>query len=251
MLAATASSVAVAGCTGDGDETETPGDGAGAPDGDAGSDGGDGTDDAAAEPSAETTTGPTADGTQTEGDETQTGGAEALVQVTSHDLGAILVGPDGMTLYNFDSDTQGAGESTCYDGCAEAWPPLTVEDESAVTAGSEVTAELTTFERDDGSLQVAANGWPLYYFASDEEPGDANGQGANDVWWVLRPDGTPVRPDATATVGGTATDADDETGGETDEATTDGAETDTDEETTDGGTATDDDGYDYPALERR
>ncbi|MFC6731773.1 hypothetical protein [Haladaptatus sp. GCM10025893] len=45
----------------------------------------------------------------------------------------------------------------------------------------------------EGSTQVAAAGWPLYYFAPDENPGDANGQGVNDVWWVLRPDGTPVR----------------------------------------------------------
>lgn len=37
-------------------------------------------------------------------------------------------------------------------------------------------------ERDDGSMQVIGAGWPLYHFASDEEPGDVNGQGVNDVW---------------------------------------------------------------------
>jgi len=58
--------------------------------------------------------------------------------------------------------------------------------------GDGVSAELTTFEREDGSTQVAADGWPLYYFAPDEAPGDAKGQGVNDVWWVLAPDGTPV-----------------------------------------------------------
>lgn len=118
----------------------------------------------------------------------------ATVAVSPHpDHGEILVGPDGMTLYMFDQDTRGEPASTCYEGCAEAWPPLTVEGEP--TAGEGVSAELTTFERDDGSTQVAAGGWPLYHFASDSQPGDATGQGVNDVWWVLRPDGTPAKPD--------------------------------------------------------
>jgi len=92
----------------------------------------------------------------------------------------------------FDSDEQGAGESACYDGCAENWPPLTVED---APVGDGVGAELTTFERDDGSMQVAADGWPLYYWAGDDAEGDTEGQGVNDVWWLLASDGTPVRGD--------------------------------------------------------
>lgn len=119
-------------------------------------------------------------------------GSSATVEARSHpDHGEVLVGPEGMTLYMFDNDSQGAGESTCYDSCPESWPPLTVEGEPV--AGGEVTAELSTFEREDGGRQVAAAGWPLYYYAADEEPGDATGQGAGGVWWVLRPDGTPVR----------------------------------------------------------
>lgn len=128
----------------------------------------------------------------------------ATVGVSSHpDLGDVLVDADGLTLYMFDRDTQGAGESACYDGCASSWPPLTVDGDAA--AGDGVTASLSTFERENGDMQVAANGWPLYYFASDEEPGDVNGQGVADVWWVLRPDGTPVRPDSTPTASATET----------------------------------------------
>ena len=116
---------------------------------------------------------------------------EATVGVDSHpDLGEILVGPDGLTLYMFDADEQDAGESACHDECLEAWPPL-VADEPI--AGDGVTAELTTFEREDGEMQVAADGWPLYWFADDGAPGDVTGQGVNDVWWVLDPDGTPIR----------------------------------------------------------
>lgn len=132
---------------------------------------------------------------------TATGDTSPTVQVRSHpDLGEILVGPDELTLYMFDSDTRGDPASTCYDSCADAWPPLVVDGDP--TPGEGVTAALSTFEREGEGTQVAANGWPLYYFASDESPGDANGQGVNDVWWVLRPDGAPVVPESTTASSG-------------------------------------------------
>ncbi|ELY61668.1 plastocyanin/azurin family copper-binding protein [Natronococcus jeotgali] len=117
--------------------------------------------------------------------------AGPTVQVLCHcDHDPILVGPTGQTLYMFDQDTQGEGASACYEDCAENWPPLTVEDEP--TVGNDVEADVTTFEREDGSMQVAANGWPLYYFTPDEALGDIEGQGVNDVWWVLNPAGEPI-----------------------------------------------------------
>ena len=33
---------------------------------------------------------------------------------------------------------------------------------------------------------------PIYTFAKDMAPGDVNGQGANDVWYVIAPDGTMI-----------------------------------------------------------
>lgn len=110
---------------------------------------------------------------------------------THPDLGDVLMGADGLTLYMFDKDTRGAGASACSGGCAESWPPLTVAGEP--TVADDVEAEITTFEREDGSMQVAANGWPLYYFASDSKPSHAKGQAVADVWWVLGPDGSPKR----------------------------------------------------------
>jgi predicted lipoprotein with Yx(FWY)xxD motif len=151
----------------------------------------------------------TAAPTDTPGDPatpTATGTAATVAVDTHPDFGEILVGPEGLTLYMFDQDTRGADSSACAGGCAEAWPPLTVDDEPS--AGEGATVEVTTFEREDGRPQVVAGGWPLYYFASDEAPGDANGQGVNDVWWVLAPDGTPVR-----TGGGTPTPTPAPTGG--------------------------------------
>lgn len=115
----------------------------------------------------------------------------ATVEVRSHDeFGDILVDAEGMTLYMFDADTQGSGESACTGDCLNAWPPLTVDGEP--TAGSGVSAELSTFDRGDGTIQVAAAGWPLYYFASDSSPGDTQGQGVNDVWWVIGADGSRI-----------------------------------------------------------
>lgn len=197
LLGTAAAAVALAGCVTD------DGDG----DGDTGGDG------ATDEPTATDTD------TETTGDEsTPTGtgdGGAPTVQVRSHpDLGDVLVGPEELTLYMFDQDTQGESASSCYEGCADSWPPLTVDGEP--TAGDDVAAELTTFERDDGETQVAANGWPLYYFAGDEAPGDASGQGLNDVWWVLDPAGEPVRDgetptateEATATAEATETETD-------------------------------------------
>ena len=111
---------------------------------------------------------------------------EATISLAQNDLGMILVGPDGKTLYGFTADTEGI--STCYEGCAAAWPPLTTDGE--VTAGEGLDASLlTTVERTDGTMQVKYGDWPLYYWASDTAPGDATGQGVNDVWFVVGADG--------------------------------------------------------------
>ncbi|MFB6137242.1 MAG: hypothetical protein ABEJ42_02730 [Halobacteriaceae archaeon] len=85
-----------------------------------------------------------------------------------------------------------------------------------------MTADLTTFERADGDVQVAANGWPLYYYADDAAPGDATGQGAGDAWWVLAPDGTPRRSGSGSTTTADSTTADSTTSDSTSPATTTG-----------------------------
>ena len=51
---------------------------------------------------------------------------------------------------------------------------------------------LGTTERDDGAMQVTYNGWPLYHFGGDQAPGDRNGHGVGDVWYVVSPEGAPV-----------------------------------------------------------
>lgn len=116
---------------------------------------------------------------------------EVTVALGGTDLGEVLVGPDGRTLYMFDPDAQ--GDSTCYDQCATAWPPLTLDDGEPVAGEGVDAALLGTTERTDGTTQVTYDGWPLYYWAQDAAPGDATGQAVNDVWWVLDASGEPIR----------------------------------------------------------
>jgi predicted lipoprotein with Yx(FWY)xxD motif len=119
------------------------------------------------------------------------GSVEVMVSSTS--LGDVLTDADGMTLYMFDPDKQ--GESTCYDQCAVAWPPLQVEGEATAGTGVEESL-LGTTTRADGSTQVTYDSWPLYYWQDDAAAGDVTGQGVRDVWWVLAADGTPIRTPA-------------------------------------------------------
>jgi predicted lipoprotein with Yx(FWY)xxD motif len=122
---------------------------------------------------------------------TATSAPDATVTVANHEeLGDVLVDGEGMTLSMFDSDRQGEA-STCTGGCADAWPPLLAEGEPV--AGEDVAAALSTVDREGGDTQVAPDGWPLFSYASDEDPGDAARQGANGVWWVLDPAGEPRR----------------------------------------------------------
>ncbi len=89
-------------------------------------------------------------------------------------LGTFLTGPNGFTLYTLSSD--GTGSSTCSGTCATAWPPLTVSSGETVSA-SGVSGSFTTFTRADGTIQVAYDGHPLYYFSHDTAAGQTNGEG--------------------------------------------------------------------------
>lgn len=130
-------------------------------------------------------------------DASSSAGGELALSTT--DLGDILVDGEGMTLYLFMPDAQ--GESTCYDQCADSWPP--VGDVAGVGDGLD-EALLGTTTRTDGTVQATYNGWPLYHFARDAAPGDTNGQGLNDVWYVIDATGDAVGVATTSTESTTA-----------------------------------------------
>ena len=108
------------------------------------------------------------------------------VAAASGTVGAYLTGANGMTLYTFKPDS--ANTSTCTDACAQTWPPFTVSG-AAPAAGAGVTGTLTTFARPDGTMQVALNGMPLYYYSGDTKAGDTTGNGKGSKWYVASPTG--------------------------------------------------------------
>ncbi|MGA2836243.1 MAG: hypothetical protein ABSF84_06565 [Acidimicrobiales bacterium] len=127
-----------------------------------------------------------------------TSGAAPLYEVktgTVPGLGTVLVAGNGFTLYLFVPDKQ-TGVSTCYGGCASAWPPLLLTGTDAPVYGPGVEpALLGTTKRTDGTLQVTYNGWPLYLWQGDSVPGQATGQGINStggLWYVLNTAGKEI-----------------------------------------------------------
>jgi predicted lipoprotein with Yx(FWY)xxD motif len=102
-------------------------------------------------------------------------------------FGEILTDGDGATLYVLTED--GDGQSSCTGDCAVTWPPVLAD--GGFEADPEVAPLLTSFTRDDGSEQLAIDGRPLYAFSGDQAEGDTNGQGVNDVWFVVSATGQP------------------------------------------------------------
>jgi predicted lipoprotein with Yx(FWY)xxD motif len=115
----------------------------------------------------------------------------ATVAVASSRLGEILVDAEGRTLYAFTKDK--GDQSACSGECATNWPALT----GTATAGTGAQASLlSTSMQPNGTSQVTYDGRPLYHFAGDAKPGDTNGQGVGDVWFVLTADGALVQEKA-------------------------------------------------------
>lgn len=126
-----------------------------------------------------------------EGEETAT-----LGMVTSDEYGDFVVDADGFTLYLLTADS--AGVSTCIGECAVAWPPLLTDGEPVPSQVLHLTGAI---EREDGSLQVTYNAYPLYRFAQDKNPvqdgnpGDMAGQGLDGPggkWYMITPSGEPI-----------------------------------------------------------
>ncbi|OLF18641.1 hypothetical protein [Actinophytocola xanthii] len=105
------------------------------------------------------------------------------------DLGRVLTDQAGMTLYRYDRDSADPPVSACEGVCTRAWPPVVVEDVSEVVVSGMARSLLGTVTRSDDTLQLTVAGWPVYRFAQDSAPGEAEGQGAGGVWSAITPDG--------------------------------------------------------------
>lgn len=112
--------------------------------------------------------------------------AAVVVKAGNSDLGKILVGADGLTMYGFTNDVD--AKSTCVGTCAEQWPPVLVDPSFAVGPGLDVGVFATT-TRDDGTTQLVSGKSPLYFFSGDITTGDVNGQSSGGVWFAAGIDG--------------------------------------------------------------
>ncbi len=117
------------------------------------------------------------------------------IGVTGVSFGGVLIDDNGRTMYVFKIDA--AGMSSCYDECAAAWPPVA----AGFVAGDRIDVMVGSTTRSDGSLQLTVNGQPVYLFSGDSQPGDINGQGRNDLWFVLGIDGEPITKTGTGGYG--------------------------------------------------
>ncbi len=119
--------------------------------------------------------------------ETQTG---VRVEVAQSSLGPILTDQNGRTLYAFTNDKNGT--SSCTGDCIATWPALASKQEPAVGPGA-AKALLSQTARAEGTVQATYGNWPLYYYVGDVGPGDVDGQGVDDAWFVVGADGKLIK----------------------------------------------------------
>jgi predicted lipoprotein with Yx(FWY)xxD motif len=87
--------------------------------------------------------------------------SDIVLTKTDPSLGQYLTDPAGRALYTYSSDSNGT--SNCTGSCLATWPAYT-----ATSSSANLPSGITTFTRsDNGRLQYAYNGMPLYYFVSD------------------------------------------------------------------------------------
>jgi predicted lipoprotein with Yx(FWY)xxD motif len=106
--------------------------------------------------------------------------AMAPTKIGDSAKGKVLTNEKGMTLYVFAKDS--GGKSACNGKCASNWPPL------AAAAGTAAEGAYSVIKRDDGSMQWAYKGKPLYTWIKDKKPGDITGDGVlNGAWHIAQP----------------------------------------------------------------
>jgi predicted lipoprotein with Yx(FWY)xxD motif len=84
--------------------------------------------------------------------------------------------PTSQRLYIYDLDSD--GHSACNDGCLGARPPV------IAPAGAKPMGEWTTIRREEGRLQWAYRGHPVYTFFHDG-PSEPHGDGEGGVWHLM------------------------------------------------------------------
>jgi len=112
--------------------------------------------------------------------------ANAVKLSANAKFGNILTDSKGKTLYFFAIDANGS--SGCNGGCSVVWPTFYQAD-LTLDKGLD-SKDFGTITRTDGSKQTTYKGWPLYYYQSDANAGDTNGDKVGNTWFVAKPDYT-------------------------------------------------------------
>lgn len=84
--------------------------------------------------------------------------------------------PGAQRLYTYDLDR--AGRSFCNEGCASAHPPI------LAPADAKPLGDWTVIRRDDGAMQWAYRGNPVYTLFHDA-PNAPHGDGEGGVWHLV------------------------------------------------------------------
>jgi predicted lipoprotein with Yx(FWY)xxD motif len=116
------------------------------------------------------------------------GSAAGTLKTAQTSLGTVLTSAGGYTLYYYAGDKPGSGTSTCTGSCATAWPPLT--GTVLPPAGMTLPGPLGTITRTGGMKQVTIKGYPIYTYTGDRSPGQANGNGVEGEWHVVKISGS-------------------------------------------------------------
>ncbi len=148
---------------------------------------------------------------------TSAGSPSPAVEIQAAEIppyGTVLVDGRGRALYLLSSERGGVITCTDANGCTTVWPSVELPGSvKAPTAGPGVRASLLgTVRGEDGGRYVTYGSWPLYTYAGDTGPRQANGEGLTSfggTWYLLDASGNPVTSTtaATATTAATTTTA--------------------------------------------
>ncbi len=109
-----------------------------------------------------------------------------LLQVTSvgayHD---VVVDSAHHSLYLLTSEA--GGHLRCSGACLANWPAVLVTNSESASTSMGITGKIGYVRRSSTERQVTLNGYPLYRFAGDKAPGQANGVGISAFGgtWLL------------------------------------------------------------------
>jgi predicted lipoprotein with Yx(FWY)xxD motif len=107
----------------------------------------------------------------------------------SEKLGKYLTDSEGHALYYYKEDEIGTSNSlpvsTCGEDCLGIWQ-IVNENKMTISPYLNKSGFSNIVRHQDGQIQTVYNGHPLYRYINDTNPGDAKGEGINNVWFVVK-----------------------------------------------------------------